>query len=115
MLAQVSPVKRLRQRLAGLAVELNPMLRAKAKENQSGGRGGVLLPKKSAEAMLIKIKSGWLIESSRPYRLWFGHIQGFHRWWPHGHGLLHEPVEKFAPVLREATVEAEGEFVEIRL
>ena len=42
-------------------------------------------------------------------------MQGFHRRWSHGHGLLPVTVETFASVLREATVEVESEFVEIPL
>lgn len=34
-----------------LVIKLEPLLTAKAKANQRGGQGGVLLPKKSAEAI----------------------------------------------------------------
>ena len=47
--------------------------------------------------------------------MWFGHVERFDSWRTLSHSLLHEPVEELAPVPREATVEAEREFVEISL
>ena len=45
------------------------------------------------------VESGWLIDSSAPYRLGFCRIQSFHWRWAHRDSLLHEPVEKLASVL----------------
>ena len=59
--------------------------------------------------------TGWLIDSSDSHRLWFGRIQGLDGGRANCDGLLRKAVEEFATMLREAAIEAEREFVEVRL
>ena len=60
-------------------------------------------------------QTGWLIDSSDSHRLWFGRIQGLDGGRANCDGLLRKAVEEFATMLREAAIEAEREFVEVRL
>ena len=57
----------------------------------------------------------WLIDSSRPHRLWFYRVQSFDSRGTRRDGLLHESVEQLAAVPGKTPVETESELVEIRL
>ena len=72
-------------------------------------------PPDRTECGLCITLTGWLIDSSDSHRLWFGRIQGLDGGRANCDGLLRKAVEEFATMLREAAIEAEREFVEVRL